>query len=1810
MLLAAMSSTAGAYQRLNIIGYRLGDNGINPNDGRIVATNCNGDVKTDLIALTDNSLSSNAWFFASVPKGEEVIRWVAYNNDPAVRPPSDTNNFAGAVTEYVWSYNPTDTADRYVVVDYDYISYTLKYDGNGGSGSMANEVYTYTNEFHLAANAFSRTGYSFDSWTNAVGSSFVDREQVDGESFSVDYTNKTETLLAKWRPHAYTVKFNKNTADDVSGEMPPMSLTYDVPANLISNAFARTGYRFKGWATSEEGAKAYNDGQSVVNLTDADGGEVSLYAVWDEKRYTIKYHRNFGADQTSTQGNLSYANPVRILSTSPRKGYTFAGWATTSGGEAEYLAGNDYSIDPGDSDFVHLYAVWTPINYMIGFNANGGEGAMESKTIDYDEPYTVPECGFTKTGVDFRGWATNVACGAEFHPGDVVSNLTSRADATFTFYAVWSEPRYVAFNGNGANDASAMEEDVMTFEGVETKPLVPNKFEKTGYAFAGWATNETTAVAYTNCADVVSTNLWLGIGETNVFYAVWQTNTYTVVFHANGGTGEMVDQTFFYDQADMLSICMFKSSLMFRGWATNETGAVVFMDEAAVSNLTAVAGGVVCLYAVWDNGDLSKAMHCDNLVWVTEDSGSEWVPITGPSEGYAQSGSAVSNGVFWLQDTSDNMRSRQLRVDSSQPETQSGKLSFRYKTSCDYPDYYSLTFKEDDKEANIPLSPDWGKYGPVDVSDIRGVVIFLKYNDYNNGDGCSVWIDQMKWEPDGSVEPEDPEAVKLSLQNALVSGEEADEKYAFSEGGTSVKRNHAAPRVTFTADSAPVDGVEFDGWELTLGEVLYSTNSNPLVLDGNATCFSETTESNCYVRAKYKWLEYSINYDANGGHGTVAPDASSHIYTNEVALASTAEPSAGYSLAGWTTNATEGAVFDPGQVVTGADIGATTSGVVTLYANWTQNVYSVTFCYTNSQGAAASLVRSVLGTENAEPPDAAAYDSWAGHKFVGWDASYSNVVSDVAVNALYDEGQSYKVRFEPGDGATGSMDDMKYIAEVEQGIASNVFVKVGYTFAGWATEKGGDVVYADGQVVAFEADATLYAVWVPIEYVVKFDPNGGEGTMGEQGFVYDQAQALTACEFTSDLAFLGWATDAAGGVVFADGETVSNLSAEDGGTVTLYAVWLTPLVVGEYFKATLVDLGYDVPNDGKTAYSVVAKGLPAGLSLKYNAAVKNKSGKVTKPAKVEWWIEGVPTAALDFETRPAYLVITANGVTKTLPLPLKVQAQNVTLLDDLALGESINEQYYLPGVTNGWTVTGLPAGLKYTAKLVTTKKKSGQKTIVATNALPYSVYGKTTKAGLYTITAKKKAASFYETMKYRVLVTPAAVDTSRFGEELANITTMAYVPFEWDLTNDVAAVGGKVAKVTGLPAGLTFAASNVYAYKNAKKKTDKYLKQAAQTIVGTPTKAGTYVVTFTKNVKSSNKTVAKTAQILWKVTVNDAELSLGFNESGGIVESGSVGLRYGDLMAFTATEGATVTASGLPTGITLVDLGGGNWGFKGYTTKAGTYLVTVMATLNGKAVTQRVALKVDGLPAWAKGTYNGYVSGDGSTNGLATVTMSSVGKISGKFQELGTNWTFSAACYTAATDDSFICTNVVAAYSYKVTTQVNGKKKTVTKKLTRTFALEVSPDELGGVAVLVEDGGAMVKAWQNLWARADYKALGKKLFYTSKSKQYRTFSVKVYKDDEGQFYFADESDDTYFAALSIKVTPNGAAVATMSFDTGKTKKDSKTKKTVKVIYKPTCETVVIPISEATADPFTGEAFLYFAPSPGNNFPGFVGVAPF
>ena len=175
------------------------------------------------------------------------------------------------------------------------------------------------------------------------------------------------------------------------------------------------------------------------------------------------------------------------------------------------------------------------------------------------------------------------------------------------------------------------------------------------------------------------------------------------------------------------------------------------------------------------------------------------------------------------------------------------------------------------------------------------------------------------------------------------------------------------------------------------------------------------------------------------------------------------------------------------------------------------------------------------------------------------------------------------------------------------------------------------------------------------------------------------------------------------------------------------------------------------------------------------------------------------------------------------------------------------------------------------------------------------------------------------------------------------------------------------------------------------------------------------------------------------------------------------------------------------------------------------------------------------------------------------------------------------------------------------------------------------PDEDDGHAGLVTLPGTVVEAWQNLWG-STYKAVGKSLFSTKSGRKtlaYRTFADEIHVDENGQFHFFKGGLDgragrvtlpdgtsvdgqtglSYFAGLSLKVTTAGAVTATLTYDTGKTKKDPKTKKPVKVYYKPTCAAVVIPASAPDASPFECHAWLYFAPSPSNAFLGCAGRIP-
>lgn len=156
-----------------------------------------------------------------------------------------------------------------------------------------------------------KTGYTFTGW-------YTDPEC--NNKYTEDKVIGNITLYAGFRANTYTIVFNANTG---SGSMSNQSMTYDTAANLTANTFTKDKYTFKGWATSAGGAVEYTDGQSVKNLTAADGATINLYAVWELNSYTV----SFVVDgETTSTINVNIDASATLPEEPSKEGYNFVGW--------------------------------------------------------------------------------------------------------------------------------------------------------------------------------------------------------------------------------------------------------------------------------------------------------------------------------------------------------------------------------------------------------------------------------------------------------------------------------------------------------------------------------------------------------------------------------------------------------------------------------------------------------------------------------------------------------------------------------------------------------------------------------------------------------------------------------------------------------------------------------------------------------------------------------------------------------------------------------------------------------------------------------------------------------------------------------------------------------------------------------------------------------------------------------------------------------------------------------------------------------------------------------------------------------------------------------------------------------------------------------------------------------------------------------------------------------------------------------------------------------------------------------------------
>ena len=489
------------------------------------------------------------------------------------------------------------------------------------------------------------------------------------------------------------------------------------------------------------------------------------------------------------------------------------------------------------------------------------------------------------------------------------------------------------------------------------------------------------------------------------------------------------------------------------------------------------------------------------------------------------------------------------------------------------------------------------------------------------------------------------------------------------------------------------------------------------------------------------------------------------------------------------------------------------------------------------------------------------------------------------------------------------------------------------------------------------------------------------------------------------------------------------------------------------FKASLADLGATaVPTNRKI--TIKAEGLPKGLKL-VTTTLKNAKNKAT--GFYAYSVEGVPTELMDGIGRIAYVRVTDNKVQTLYALHLVVRP--AADYESRSFPDGTNKTVYanysvqwlwdVAKNPKNWAFSGWPTGIKYATK--DTK-----------DAKAYEVYGKPSKAGRFTVKAVEKIAG-----------------TSYKSTHVATFTVWPKGSGPADEWTDRAHVGvyrksdESVKSASGLPTGVKFTAKGI--------KSKGVVTTEAHHFYGTPTKTGTYAVTLTHEDKSKT-------QFLWTITPADApSFELKLTETAVDPETMKATIRQGVAYkwAIGATAGATVAASGLPTGLKLVKTAvkdgkktiGYDYSVAGVPTKAGEFFVTFTTKLNGVSTVKTAAFTVLDLPAWAQGTFDGGADESFATGGQVTFTVSKAGKLSGKWLSGGTNWTLTAASYDrydAAT----------ASYVARVV----GKTGSGKKARVLTNELAVAADALGGLAT-----NGIFLAYQNNWKLKPWKTVGKKV---------------------------------------------------------------------------------------------------------------------
>ena len=280
-----------------------------------------------------------------------------------------------------------------------------------------------------------------------------------------------------------TITFNAN-----DGSASPATVTQTVTAGssvaLKENTFTRSGYSFKGWASSATASTVLYEDKGTATFYNA----TTLYAIWASEpvKFTITLDSNNGSGKTTT---VTRENGEYILFSSYKNVFTKDNATLYAFNTKADRTGTRYSVSSGLLEVTEnttLYAEWLE-NPKITFDANGG-AASDGSTEAYQ------------------------------YLGGIYTAYTG-------------EWKFSALTSKTSSETSASLGIQMDYWAAT---LNKNTFTRDGYEFLGWDESDTATTPRYTDEQYVEKAFYVGqLDDTNkygtkelisnkVFYAVWK----------------------------------------------------------------------------------------------------------------------------------------------------------------------------------------------------------------------------------------------------------------------------------------------------------------------------------------------------------------------------------------------------------------------------------------------------------------------------------------------------------------------------------------------------------------------------------------------------------------------------------------------------------------------------------------------------------------------------------------------------------------------------------------------------------------------------------------------------------------------------------------------------------------------------------------------------------------------------------------------------------------------------------------------------------------------------------------------------------------------------------------------------------------------------------------------------------------------------------------------------------------------------------------------------------------------------------------